>query len=98
MWRLCFSHLGFGFLRRFRIQNWHTAELFVIDGRRDRRMLAAYRAAFVAPQFELPKLHRQRLEERQLSDRRLAYSEDQLDHLVRLERPDDARQHADHST
>src|SRR5262245_62724984 len=72
------------------------AELDVVHVVRDRRVLAADRAVRIPPELDLVELRGERVEEEQPSDERLTDAERKLEGLVRLERADDARQHAEH--
>src|SRR5512133_2793250 len=73
------------------------AELDVVDVLRDRRRVAADGAARVAPQRDLVEGRRQRVEEEQPADERVADAERELQRLACLQRADDARQHAEHA-
>src|SRR5690606_12400042 len=52
----------------------------------------------IAPQPELAPLERERIEECEPSDERIAAAEEQLDCIERLKRADDAGQNAEHAT
>src|SRR3954462_5911760 len=58
-------------------------------------MLAAYRTIRIAAQLDLVELRRERIEEQQASDERLADAERELQCLVRLQGADDPRQDAE---
>src|SRR3954451_12801860 len=73
------------------------AELGVVDVFGDGRVLAADGACGVLLQPDLAELGRERVEEQQPADQRLADPEQQLDRLARLQRADDAGQHAEHA-
>ena len=73
------------------------AELDVVDVLGDRRRLAADRAGGVAAELDLGEGGRERVEEEQTADERVADPERELDRLVRLERADDPRQDAEHA-
>src|ERR1044072_7991296 len=76
----------------------HAAKLFVIDQFLDRRLLAADRTLRILPQLELAELHRPRIKQQQTIDQQILRAENDLDRLVRLNRADNARQHAEHAT
>ena len=59
--------------------------------------VAADRAVGAALDLHLVELGRERVEEQQPADERLADPGRELDRLVRLQRADDARQHAEHA-
>src|SRR5579884_3116546 len=73
------------------------AELDVVDVVGDRRLVAAHGAVGPPLDAHLVELRRERVEEEQPADQRLADPERQLERLVRLQRADDARQHAEHA-
>src|SRR5581483_9151760 len=73
------------------------AELDVVDVLGDRWRLAADRAVRVAAQLHLGERGSERVEEEQPAGERLADPERELDRLVRLQRADDAGQHAEHA-
>src|SRR6266542_5854732 len=62
------------------------AELDVVDVLRDRRMLAADRAVRIATELDLVELGRQRVEEQQPADERLADPERELERASCRER------------
>ena len=74
-----------------------AAELFVINQRRDRRLLAADRALRIAPQTQLAELHVERVEQQQTPHERSPLAQRELQNLRRLNAPDDARQHPQHA-
>ena len=61
-------------------------------------MITADRAVDVAPQLQLAEAHVPGVIEQQTTDQRRPAAEEQLDGLRRLDRTDDARQHAQHAT
>src|SRR5579885_1162464 len=73
------------------------AELHVVDVLGDGWVISAHRAVRATLDVHLVELRRQRVEEQKASDERLADPGRELDRLVRLQRPDDARQHAEHA-
>src|SRR4029077_18646669 len=74
-----------------------TAELDVVDVLSDARIVAADRAVRAALDLHLVELRRERVEEQQPADERVADPGRKLDRLVRLQRADDARQHPQHA-
>src|SRR3989454_8557785 len=60
-------------------------------------MLPANRAVGIAPQLHLVEFRRERIEEQQLADQRLADAERELQRLVGLQRADHAGQDAQHA-
>src|SRR5205085_2267201 len=73
------------------------AERVIVDEARHGWLVAAERACGVLVERQLAELHRQRVDEQQAADQRLAGTEDDLDRLGGLERADDAGQHAEHA-
>src|SRR5437899_1159016 len=73
------------------------AERVIVDQRRHRRMLATDRTLAILCERDLAELQAPAIEEQQSSNQGLAESDDQLDRFQRLERPDDAREHAQHA-
>ena len=59
-------------------------------------MLAANRALRVASQFQLAKLHVERVEQQQSSDERSALADGELQNFRRLDAADNSGQHAEH--
>ncbi len=76
----------------------NAAELLVVDQLVDGWILPADRALRVLLQAQLTEPHAQRIEQQQSANQRHASTDDQLDGLVGLQRPDDAGQHAQHAT
>ncbi len=60
-------------------------------------MLAAHRAIRIFAQLQLAKLHGQRIEQQQATDKAVAAPQNQLDRLHGLNRADDPRQYAEHA-
>ena len=71
------------------------AELHVVDVLGDRRVVPADRALGIATDRDLGERGRERVEEQQPPDQRVADAERQLERLVRLQRADHAGQHAE---
>ena len=92
------SGSALGGRRRRRAGRWRdAAELIVVDQLADRRVVAAHRALRIAPQLQLAEAHVPGVVEQQPADQRRAAAEQQLDRFGRLNRADDARQHAEHA-
>src|SRR6476620_7882143 len=74
-----------------------AAELDIVHVLGDGGAVATDRAVRVAAKIDLAELGRQRVEEEQPPDQRLADPEAELQRLARLERADDARQDTEHA-
>ncbi len=72
-----------------------VAELDVVDVLGDGRMVAADRALRVTPDGDLVEGRSEGVEEEEPPGERVAASEDELERLVRLDRPDDPREDAE---
>ena len=75
----------------------NPAKAVVINGRGDRRMLAANRAMGIFAELEFAELELERVKMNQASDKRFADAQDQLDCLDRLHGSDHPRQYAQHA-
>ena len=96
------GHVRLGFVvrsihRHLRRCGRDAAELFVVNQRGHGRMRAAHRAIRIFLQLELAEFHPQRVVNQEPADERLADAHDQLDRFGRLNRADDAGQHAKHA-
>ncbi len=74
-----------------------AAELLIVDQLRHRGMLAANRALGILAQLQLPEAHVERIHQQQAPDERLAFAENELDGLRRLDDADQAGQNSQHS-
>src|SRR6185437_1097478 len=74
-----------------------AAELLIVDELSDSRIDAADRALGVLAELEFAETHIQRVNEQKPPDQRLAFAEDELDHLGRLHHAHEPRQNAEHA-
>src|SRR6185369_12089338 len=72
--------------------------LFIVDRFLDRRLLAANGALRILPQLELTELHGPGVKQQQTIDQQILSAENDLDRFVCLNRADDPRQYAEHTT
>ena len=91
------SNLRHGGLRRRGFFAANAAELRIVDQFGDGGMIAANRAFRILAQLQLAETHRQRVEQKQAPDERLAFADDELQRLRGLNRADDSGQHAENS-
>src|SRR4029077_2601385 len=75
-----------------------AAKRFVVDRRGDRGVAPTDGAIGVFLQLQLAELKLERVEQHQASDERLAHTQDELDRLHGLDRPDNAGQHTQYSS
>ena len=82
---------------RTRVTRAPLAELDVVDVLGDRRVLAADRAGRVAAYCHLVDRRPERVQQKEPALQRVADPEQELERLVRLQRPDDPGQDAEHA-
>src|SRR5262249_15387348 len=83
--------------RRRRYQRRFAAEGLVVDEPGDGRPGTTHRALRVLANAELPEAHRERVDQDETSDERLADAEENLQRLDGLHRPEKARQNTENA-